>query len=90
MLGSTHLDAAACGILTTLMILGCAPRASGPPVARTDAAPLPRAYRYPVIVRLISRQHTITVPAGPRAPSFTILTASGDVLAENRTLADVR
>jgi hypothetical protein len=50
----------------------------------------PAAVRYPPIVRLESRHYSIEISAGPRAPVYSIATASGEMLVSNVSLDDLR
>ena len=48
------------------------------------------APQYPVIVRLVSRAHTITVSAGPAAPLYSAQSADGKAIASNLTLEQLQ
>ena len=69
-------------------LVGCASHAAAPPAApAAQAKPQPPM---PEIVRLVGRHFTVTVVAGPTAPLYTVVSDSGDVLAERMTLAQLR
>jgi hypothetical protein len=44
----------------------------------------------PVIVRLESRFYSVVISAGPKSPLYTVHNASGELLAQNLTLDELR
>ncbi len=75
-----------------LSIVGCSP----PGASTTATKPLMQpqlmqpqpAHRE--IARLVGRHHTIIITTGPTTPLYTIETNSGQVLASNVTLSQLR
>jgi hypothetical protein len=67
-------------------------------VRHTPAAQLPAepqepqsaSAHYPVIVRMVARNSTITITAGPRGPLYSAATSSGQSLVSNATLEQLR
>lgn len=63
-------------------ILGCQ--------SQRPSAATPPSASYPVIVRLVSVHHTITITAGPNGPLYSARDRDGTVLASNLTLGELR
>ena len=70
-------------------VLACACATDHRPAAATAAVPAPEPAG-PEIVRLVGRDHTITVTAGHGGPRYSIATSSGQVLVSRATLDDLR
>jgi len=83
-----------CAVLVgSVLSVGCGPRASTTPAtprAMAPSAPVAQQPPMPEIVRLVGRHFTATIVAGPKAPLYTVVSSSGDVLAERLTLAELR
>lgn len=54
------------------------------------ARPRPAAASSPLIVRLVSRNHTITVTAGPSGPLYSQSDATGHLMVKPATLQELR
>lgn len=72
---------------TILAIAAVVAAASTSPAARPRR---PAASSPPVIVRLVSRDHTITVTAGPSGPLYSQTDAAGRVVVKPATLEQLR
>jgi hypothetical protein len=77
-----------CVLGGSMSLVGCGPHAPAPAPAATPLASHEKAA--PEIVRLVGRHFTVTIVAGPKAPLYTVVSDSGDVLAERMTLAELR
>jgi hypothetical protein len=75
--------------VTALSITTSCARPTASVSTATATRPKPTE-QFPTIVRLIGRHYTVTISAAPHAPVYTIVSASGDVLAEHMTLAQLR
>ena len=79
------------GALLPAVLSGCAPRHTPDQRARTNPPePIIASAHYPVIVRMVARNQTITVTAGPHGPLYSAATAAGRVLVSNVTLEQLR
>ena len=67
---------------------GCAQHRA--PVAKGPTITPKAAPQGPVIVRLVSRHYSVVISAGAKSPVYTIQSASGDLLASNVTLDQLR
>lgn len=84
----------ACVLLTASASasVGCARRAA-PAVAKAPAAPVlnePLLDGRPVLVRLVGRDHVVTVTAGEAGPLYSAVTRDGVALADGVTLIELR
>jgi len=86
-----------------LAVIGCSPpgastTVSQPSIKQQPIQPQstqsqsarPQTVAHLEIVRLVGRHHTIIITAGPKTPLYTIATNSGQVLASNLTLEQLR
>jgi hypothetical protein len=69
-------------------MVGCTHSSPTTEPATVSSAPI--APKRPVIVRLESRFYSIVISAGPKSPLYTVHTASGELLAQNVTLDELR
>jgi hypothetical protein len=74
-------------LLGCVGMAGCAPHSE--PATQASAAPTTGATG-PVIVRLVGRNYSVVISAGPKAPVYTIRNAQGQLLAQNLTLQELR
>ena len=89
MLKGPHIFVAS--TLLTAVLSGCMSRHTPDPRARTKPPePITASAQYPVIVRMVARNQTITVTAGPHGPLYSAATAAGRVLVSNVTLEQLR
>jgi hypothetical protein len=79
--GRSDMSIRSRAILSALFLAAC--RSSGP--SANALAPV----SYPTIVRLESRNYSIEISAGPHAPVYSIKAASGQMLCENLSLAQL-
>ena len=69
-------------ILFLALIGGCAqPR---------TAAPKAATVQFPVIVRLVGRNQTITITSGPHGPLYSASSRGGELIVQNATLEQLR
>ena len=74
--------------ISTVALLGviCPEQKAQSPAAAASA----QVPSYPVIVRLVGRQQTITATAGPNGPLYSARTADGHVIVSNASLDELR
>lgn len=73
-------------LLICVGMAGCANHAA-PAAAAAPAAVAPQG---PVIVRLVGRNYSVVISAGPKAPVYTVRDGAGQLLALNLTLEELR
>lgn len=77
--------------LACIAIAGCGGRhatmTAPPSITPSAAAPAPQG---PVIVTLRGQHYSIVISAGHGSPVYTVQTASGELLASNLTLDEIR
>jgi len=66
-------------ILVVALVGGCAPQPAQAPSAA-----------YPVIVRLVGRNQTITITSGPRGPLYSAVNRAGELIVQSATLEQLR
>lgn len=75
-----------CFLSACIGMIGCANHAPATaPAASATAAP-----PSPVIVRLLGRNYSVVISAGPKSPVYTIRNATGAVVARDVTLNELR
>ncbi len=83
-----------CVLLATAAAVGCARRpAPAPAAAKAPATPAldnPVHDGRPVLMRLVSRDHVVTVTAGADGPLYSAATKEGVALADSVTLEALR
>lgn len=75
-----------CILLGCVCIVGCT--SHGAPATQASAAPV-TAPAGPVIVRLVGRDYSVVISAGP-TPVYTVRNGVGQLLAQNLTLEELR
>ena len=83
---------AGCGLLAPI-VFGCGGHPAQPAktmAATSIAANAKAPANYPLIVRIVSRDQTITITAGPHGSLYTAATSNGKILVANATLDQLR
>jgi hypothetical protein len=70
--------------------IGMAGCAHSSPTTEPATVHAPIAPARPVIVRLESRFYSVVISAGPKSPLYTVHNASGELMAQNLTLDELR
>lgn len=73
-------------LLGCIAVCGCAPHSE--PTTQASARPA-TGTAAPMIVRLVGRNYSVVISAGPKAPVYTIRNAQGQLLAQNLTLQEL-
>lgn len=76
-----------CIALGCVGIVGCTSHPA--PATQTSLAPA-TSPNGPVIVRLVGRNYSVVISAGPKSPVYTIRNGAGQLLAQNLTLEELR
>lgn len=76
-----------CIALGCVGIVGCTSHPA--PTTQTSLAPA-TSLNGPVIVRLVGRNYSVVISAGPKAPVYTVRDGAGQLLAQNLTLEELR
>lgn len=75
-----------CALLGSMGIVGCT--SHNTPATQTSVVPV-TAPAGPVIVRLVGRDYSVVISAGPKRPVYTVRNGSGQLLAQNLTLEEL-
>lgn len=81
---SLRLAWLSCVASSSLAAIGCT---NHPPQSAAAQAP---AREHQVIVKLVSRNYSVVISEGPQSPLYTIRGATGQLLASNLTLNQLR